>query len=116
TTFLRRHVPEMWVYRITRTLRVGIGALFYYLCRRFPNRMRRLLLWGVSKHVGPDVDMKHFTPKYNPWDERFCAVKGGDLYDCVKAGTASIVTEQIDRFTASGVRLQSGEELDADII
>ncbi|MBI2424946.1 MAG: NAD(P)/FAD-dependent oxidoreductase [Candidatus Hydrogenedentes bacterium] len=116
TTFLRRRLPEMWVYRITRTLRVGLGALFFALCRRFPNRMRKFMLKAVAKNVGPDVDMKHFTPKYNPWDERFCAVKGGDLFECVKSGTVSVVTDHIDRFTETGIRLQSGSEIDADII
>lgn len=116
TVFLRRHIPEMMVYRITRTIRVGFATAFYNACRQFPNGMKKLLLKGVAKEVGPDVDMKHFTPKYNPWDERFCAVKGGDLFQAVKEGKASIVTDHIDHFTEKGILLQSGEELEADII
>jgi monooxygenase len=116
TTFLRRLIPEMWVYRVTRTLRVGLTAMFYYFCRHFPNAMRRFLMKGVEKSVGPGVDMKHFTPKYNPWDERFCAVKGGDLFESIKSGAVTVVTDHIDRFTETGIRLQSGEELAADII
>jgi cation diffusion facilitator CzcD-associated flavoprotein CzcO len=115
-TWLRKHLPEMAVYRIARTLRVGFASGFYSLCRRFPRAMKRLLLKGVAKEVGPDVDMKHFTPRYNPWDERFCAVKGGDFFDAVRAGNASIVTDHIDHFTENGILLQSGEELEADII
>jgi cation diffusion facilitator CzcD-associated flavoprotein CzcO len=116
TTFLRRHLPEMWVYRIARSIRVSLGVLFFSLCRRFPNRMRNLLLRGVRKAVGPGVDMQHFSPRYKPWDERFCAVKGGDLFQAVREGRAAIVTDQIDRFTETGIRLQSGKELEADII
>lgn len=116
TTFLRRHLPEMWVYRIARTIRVGVMALFFNLSRRYPSMIRNVLLKGVKKAVGPHVDMKHFTPRYNPWDERLCAVKGGDLFDAVKEERVSIVTDQIERFTEKGIRLVSGEELPADII
>ena len=116
TTLLRKLIPEMWVYRIARAHRVGYAALFYYLCRRFPNAMRWLLIKGVAKSVGPGVDLKHFTPKYNPWDERFCAVKGGDLFASVKSGAVTIVTDHIDLFTETGLRLKSGEEITADII
>jgi monooxygenase len=116
TSFLRKYIPEMWVYRIARTLRVGIQALFFKLSRSYPDKIKSLLLKGVKSAVGPEVDMKHFTPKYNPWDERLCAVKGGDLFEAVKAGRLSVVTDHIDQFTPNGVRLQSGEELPADII
>lgn len=114
--FLRRWLPKMAVYRIARTMRVGFIAAFYNLCRRYPKAMRRFILKGVQKEVGPDVDMKHFSPNYNPWDERFCAVKGGDLFQAVKTGRATIVTDHIERFTRDGIRLVSGEELKADII
>ena len=116
TTVLRKYLPEMWVYRIARTMRVSLMALFFNLSRRYPDAIRNFVLKGVRREVGPDVDMKHFTPSYNPWDERFCAVKGGDLFRAVKEGRASIVTDHIDCFTPSGVKLKSGEELPADII
>ncbi|MBT4518588.1 MAG: NAD(P)/FAD-dependent oxidoreductase [Halieaceae bacterium] len=114
--FLRKHLPEIWVYRISRTLKVSAQAVFYSLSRRFPNAIRKLLLGEVEKRVGPDVDMKHFRPEYNPWDERLCAVKSGDLFEAVKNGSASIVTDHIDHFTETGIKLKSGEELQADII
>lgn len=115
-TWLRKYLPEMWVYRFARTIRVGGMALFFRLSRRYPNLIRRLVLHGVRKAVGPNVDMKHFTPRYNPWDERFCAVKGGDLFEAVKAGRVTVVTDHIDHFTEKGIKLQSGNELEADII
>jgi monooxygenase len=114
--FLRKYFPETWAYRISRTQKVGLQALFYSLCRRFPNAFRKLLLGEVEKRVGPDVDMKHFEPNYNPWDERLCAVKSGDLFEAVKAGRVSIVTDHIDHFTETGISLKSGEELEADIV
>lgn len=114
--FLRKFLPEMGVYRVARTLKIAGMALFFNLSRRYPNAIRRLLLRVVRREVGPGVDMKHFTPRYNPWDERLCAVKGGDLFQAVKEGRAAIVTDQIERFTENGIRLQSGEELPADII
>jgi monooxygenase len=78
--------------------------------------MRRFLLWQVRRHLGPTVDMNHFTPKYMPWDERLCAVPNGDLFKALASGAASIVTDQIDTFTETGILLASGQELEADII
>lgn len=114
--FLRRFLPETWVYRISRTQKVAIQILFYNLSRRYPNAFRKLLQGGVKKHIGPDVDMKHFTPKYKPWDERLCAVKSADLFEAVKKGSVSVVTDHIDHFTETGIKLKSGDELEADIV
>jgi monooxygenase len=113
---LRKYLPETWAYRISRTLKVGFQGIFFALSRRFPNAIRKLLLGEVQKQIGPDVDMKHFKPRYNPWDERLCAVKSGDLFNAVKDGSVSIVTDHIDHFTESGIRLKSGEQLEADIV
>lgn len=114
--FLRKLLPSMWVYRVARTIKIAMMALFFNLSRRYPKRIKAFLLKAVRKEVGPGVDMKHFTPRYNPWDERLCAVKGGDLFKAVKEGSVSIVTDHIDQFTEKGIRLQSGQELEADII
>jgi cation diffusion facilitator CzcD-associated flavoprotein CzcO len=116
TTFLRKFLPEMWVYRIARTMRVGLAAAFYKWSRSCPRTVRNFLLKGIRKQLGPEVDLKNFSPRYNPWDERLCAVKGGDLFEAINAGRASVVTDHIDCFTESGIRLQSGDELEADII
>lgn len=114
--FLRKFLPDMTVYRLARALKIGVQALFFKLSRKYPQAIRNLLLKGVRREVGAEVDMKHFTPRYNPWDERLCAVKGGDLFQAVKEGRVSIVTDHIERFTERGILLKSGEELPADIV
>ena len=78
--------------------------------------MRKVLLGHVRREVGPDVDMQHFTPRYAPWDERMFILPEDDLLHAVRNGKASIVTDQIETFTPSGIRLASGHELEADII
>lgn len=113
---LRRVLPEETVYRFGRWRNVAIQRGLYLACKRWPTAMRRALLAQVRHQVGPDVDMKHFSPRYMPWDERLCAVPDGDLFKALRAGTASVVTDQIETFTETGVRLASGEELEADII
>jgi monooxygenase len=70
----------------------------------------------VRRQLGKNVDMSHFTPKYNPWDERICAVPDGDLFKVIRQGKASVVTDQIETFTETGIKLKSGQELAADMI
>jgi len=113
---LGKFLPKGWVYQIARTRNIAIQRALYLACRRWPQMMRKFLLNQVRKQVGPDFDMRHFSPKYMPWDERLCAVPDGDLFVALREKRASIVTDQIDRFTAQGVRLKSGQEIQADII
>jgi monooxygenase len=113
---LGRFLPAKWVYKFARKRNIAIQRYLYLACKRWPVQMRRFLLWQVRRHVGPSVDMSHFTPKYMPWDERLCAVPNGDLFKALASGEASIVTDQIDTFTANGILLKSGRELEADII
>jgi cation diffusion facilitator CzcD-associated flavoprotein CzcO len=113
---MRKVLPEKAVYRISRTRNIAFQALFYRLSRSFPDAVKKLLLTGVKKQIGPDTDMKHFKPNYNPWDERLCAVKNGDLFKGVKEGRVSVVTDHIDHLTENGIKLKSGDELKADII
>ncbi len=90
---------------------------FYQVSRRYPHMVRRMLLKGLERQLPPGYDIDtHFTPRYNPWDQRFCAVPNGDLFKAICAGTTSIVTDTIERFTEKGLRLTSGEELEADIV
>lgn len=113
---LRKVLPEKWVYRLTRTRNIAFNMAFYNFCQNFPEVSKKLLIEQVKRQVGSKVDIKHFTPKYNPWDERLCAVPDGDLFKVIRKGKASVVTDQIETFTENGIQLKSGKHLDADLI
>ncbi len=113
---LGRVLPDRTVYAFARWRNIVIQRGLYLACRRFPKTMRTFLLGQVKRKVGPDVDMSHFTPQYMPWDERLCAVPDGDLFEALKSGDASVVTDHIETFTEKGILLKSGQELEADII
>ncbi len=113
---LAKVLPSSWVSRLARQRNIGIQRGLYQACARWPRLMRRVLLAQVRRNVGPDFDMAHFTPSYNPWDERLCAVPDGDLFKALRSGEASVVTDHIETFTETGILLKSGEELEADII
>jgi cation diffusion facilitator CzcD-associated flavoprotein CzcO len=114
---MQRFLPEMLVYRINRVRNIGLQRMLFEAARRRPAAVRRLLLGLVRRQLaGSNVDMKHFTPSYAPWDQRLCVVPNGDLFKVLRSGKASVVTDHIDRFTSNGIRLKSGEEIEADII
>jgi len=113
---LRKYLPGKMAYFLTRWRNVLRQMLIYNFARKRPRGFRKLLLNMVRQEMGDDVDMSHFSPDYNPWDQRLCAVPDADLFQALKKGTASIVTDHIDRFTATGISLKSGAHLDADII
>jgi cation diffusion facilitator CzcD-associated flavoprotein CzcO len=115
--WLRRKLPERVAYSITRWKNVLLTMAFFSFCRRFPERAKALILAGVRAQLpkGYDVE-KHFTPAYKPWDQRLCLVPNSDLFQAIKKGHASVVTDHIDRFTPSGIRLRSGAELEADVV
>lgn len=113
---MRKWMPEMWVYRLTRARNIFLTATMFKLSKRYPNAIRNMLQKQVKNFVGDKVDLKHFTPKYNPWDQRLCAVPSGDFFRVLRSGKASVVTDHIDRFTETGISLKSGEQLPADII
>jgi monooxygenase len=114
---LRRVLGPRAAYPITRWKNVAISTLVYQLSQRRPKLMRKLLRHGVASQLpeGYDVDV-HFNPRYGPWDQRLCLVPDGDLFKAISRGRVSIVTGPIDRFTRGGVRLESGAELEADIV
>ena len=115
--WLRRYLPSRVAYGITRWKRVLLGMHFFNLCRRDPARAKRLILGGVRTALGPDYDVdRHFTPRYNPWQQRLCLVPDGDLFRAINARRASVVTDQIETFTEKGLKLKSGAELEADLI
>lgn len=116
TSVLQKILPSRWAFGLARKRNILVQRWLYQACKRRPAMMRDWLLSQVRKHVGPDVDMRHFTPQYMPWDERLCAVPNADLFHALRDGTASMATDEIDRFTETGIRLKSGMELEADIV
>jgi cation diffusion facilitator CzcD-associated flavoprotein CzcO len=114
---LRRNLSPWLAYQLIRWRNVLFGMYFFQLSRRKPARVKELILKGVRMALGPDYDVAtHFTPRYNPWDQRLCLVPDGDLFKAIREDRASVVTKQIDTFTKNGIRLKDGSELEADII
>ncbi|MFG3040858.1 flavin-containing monooxygenase [Streptomyces sp. NPDC048330] len=109
-------VPAGLVRRMGRARNIVLQHGLYALCRRAPRLMRKALLRAVRAQLGDGVDMRHFTPAYRPWDQRLCAVPGGDLFAALRSGRASVVTDRIETFTGTGLRVSSGEEIPADIV
>ncbi|MFC9595266.1 flavin-containing monooxygenase [Streptomyces sp. NPDC056944] len=117
SVLLRRlRVPAAVVHRVGRTRNIAMQRGLYALCRKAPRLMRKVLLGAVRARLGKSVDMRHFTPSYKPWDQRLCVVPGGDLFTTLRSGRASVVTDHIETFTETGVRVRSGEEIPADIV
>ena len=115
--FLAKYLSPDRTYAFARRKSIFTQQMVWNLCKKRPNMVRNWLIKTVSKQLpeGYDVD-KHFTPKYNPWDQRLCVVPGGDMFRAIRKGDASVVTDQIKTFTQSGILLESGEELAADIV
>ena len=114
---LRRRLPLKLAYMLTRWKNVLLGMYFYQLCKRKPEKVKSLIVGGVRQMLGPDYDVaKHFTPKYNPWDQRLCLVPDADLFRAIRKKKASVVTDPIETFTEKGIRLKSGAELEADVV
>ena len=114
---LRRRLPPRLAYSIVRRKNIVLTQLNYRLSRRTPDLMKGLIRRGLVKNLPPDFDVvTHFSPPYQPWDQRLCLVPDGDLFGAVREGKASIVTGRVDRFTPKGVLLTSGDELPADIV
>ena len=114
---LRRFLPLKLAYLLTRWKNVLLGMLFFQLSRRRPESMKKMILNAVRKELGPEYDVgTHFTPRYNPWDQRLCLVPNGDLFEAIKAGRVDVVTDQIETFTPQGIALRSGKQLAADIV
>jgi monooxygenase len=114
---LHRRLPDKLATRIGRGKNVAMQMVVYQLAQRAPRLMRRLLMTGVRRQLpaGYPVDT-HFRPAYDPWDQRLCFVPDGDLFAAISSGKASVVTDAIETFTETGIRLRSGAELAADVI
>ncbi|HSW14445.1 MAG TPA: NAD(P)/FAD-dependent oxidoreductase [Solimonas sp.] len=113
---LQKFLPDMLVYRMARTRNITLQRFLYQLSRRRPQVVRRLLLAGVRAQLDDKANLRHFSPSYSPWDQRLCVVPNGDLFKAINKGQAAVVTDHIDSFTARGIKLKSGQELEADII
>jgi monooxygenase len=115
---LRRRLPAKAAYRLTRVKNIALTQFFYQLARRRPDRVKRLLRGFAVKRLNGDeayVDA-HFTPRYEPWDQRLCVVPDGDLFSAITSGKAEVVTDTIERFVPEGIRLTSGRVLPADVV
>jgi len=114
---LRKVLPAKAAYALTRQKNVALGHFIYQQSRTRPAKMKARLLGMVRKELGPTYDVDtHFTPTYNPWDQRMCLVPNADLFAAIRSGKAEVVTDQIETFTETGIRLVSGAHLDADIV
>ncbi len=114
---LRRHLPLRLALGLARWKNVLLSQLMVAFCKHSPQRMRKLLLGGVRRALGPNADLDmHFTPRYNPWEQRLCLVPDGDFFEAINAGRASVVTDRIESFSETGLRLASGATLEADVV
>ncbi|HSR99279.1 MAG TPA: NAD(P)/FAD-dependent oxidoreductase [Kofleriaceae bacterium] len=114
---IRSVLPPRLAHKLVRGKNIVLGTAFYQFCRRYPEAATRRLISEVAKLLpaGYEVE-RHFTPRYNPWDQRLCLVPDADLFKAISAGKVSIVTDTIDRFTEGGLRVSSGDLLAADIV
>ena len=115
--WLRRILPAKQAHRVSRWKNIAYAMYAYQLARRKPGLVKAAIQKQVRAFLGPEYDVgTHFSPRYNPWEQRLCLVPDGDFFQALKSGSASVVTDGIDSFTERGVRLQSGKELEADIV
>src|SRR3954453_16538763 len=117
SNFVRRWLPSKAAYAVVRWKNVLLTLGSFSLSRKRPKLMKKVIRRGVLKHLpaGYEVDL-HFKPRYNPWEQRLCLVPDNDLFEAISAGTASVVTDEIETFTETGLKLASGEELEADVV
>lgn len=113
---LQRRLPARLAYGIIRARNIARDQLVYIVSRRRPDLLRRELLKRVREVIGDRLTSEHFTPSYEPWDQRLCLVPNGDFFDALNSGSASVVTAEIDRITETGIQLTNGDHLEADII
>jgi monooxygenase len=114
---LRKVLPAQQAGTAAKWFHALLTQAFYQVSRKYPKLVRRMLSKGLQRQLPADYDIAtHFTPRYDPWDQRFCAVPNGDLFKALSSGTASVVTDTVVRFTEHGVLPASGQELEADII
>ncbi len=115
SAFLRKVLPAGLAHRATRVKNAAVAIGFYEFCRRFPGAAKKILLTRAGRSA-PGLEPEHLTPRYDPWDQRLCVVPDGDLWRTLRRGQASIVTDHVETFDETGIRLASGRHLDADVV
>jgi monooxygenase len=113
---LRKVLPDRWAYGLTRLKNTTLQSFMYKKTREEPAKVKHQILKMMAEHLDQETIDKHFTPSYNPWDQRLCLIPNADLYSALNSGKANVVTEHIERFTEKGLLLKNGTELEADII
>ena len=114
---LRRWLPLGTACAIARWKNVAAGMYFYRICKRNPERAKAMILEGLRRTLGPDYDAAtHFTPRYNPWDQRLCLAPNDNFFQSVREGQITVVTDEVESFVESGIKLRSGAQLDADLV
>ncbi|HQU85005.1 MAG TPA: NAD(P)/FAD-dependent oxidoreductase [Pyrinomonadaceae bacterium] len=114
--FFKKILPANAAHQISRWKNILLGLGLYQISRKYPNFVKKFLKKSIKKQLGEVFEEKHFTPKYNPWDQRLCLVPDNDLFLALKSGKGKIVTDTIKTFAENKIELNSGEVLDADII
>jgi cation diffusion facilitator CzcD-associated flavoprotein CzcO len=109
-------IDESWIHEIVRRQNLNIEAQFAHRSLEEPDAVRQELLGAVSELLGPEVTAKHFSPRYRPWRQRLAFVPDADLFRAIQSGKVSVETDEIDRFTAEGLLLKSGKQIQADIV
>ncbi len=114
--FFRKVLPSKLAYSLSRWKNILFSIGFYNASRKWPDGVKKFIQKGIKKQLGKDYDIRHFDPKYKPWDQRLCIVPDADLFHSIKEGKVEVVTDTIKQFTPKGILLASGKELEADII
>jgi monooxygenase len=114
---LRRYLPAKAYHAIARWVYIAVQVLLFHVSQRRPEAVKRFLRAGVERELPPGYDIDtHFKPRYNPWDQRICFAREGDFFQAISSGRAEVVTDRIETFTEGGIKLESGRELEADIV
>jgi monooxygenase len=113
---LNKILPDKTAYSLVRRKNIFMQQFAYAMSRKDPDKLKKKIIKLATKHLSDDYVAKHFTPSYNPWDQRLCAIPDDDLFDAINKNKLSVVTDTIDTFTADGIQLNSGQILEADIV
>ena len=113
---IKKIFPKKIAHMFVRAKNILADMIFYNLCRKYPETMKKFILKGIKKQLGDFPVDTHFSPNYNPWNQRFCLVPDGDFFKAIKKGKAFVETDTIDTFVENGIQLSSGKTLEADIV